>query len=58
MPEKKIGTCPWCGRHNVNLYLVIYPMDGVVAEYVCYRCIDSMNIIQETRERTGRKSDE
>lgn len=53
MPEHKIGNCPWCGRKDVNLYMVsvFAPQEGPVALYVCYRCIDSLNAIQETRER-------
>ena len=53
MPEQVVGTCPWCERENVNLYIVTgyNRHDGAIAQYVCYRCIDSMNIVQATRER-------
>lgn len=40
MPETRTGTCPWCGRHNVTLFLTtgISAEEGLWADWICHRC--------------------
>ena len=46
MPEHIIGKCPWCERHNVELYLVVgCTQDGPFALYICTRCKDILKEI-------------
>lgn len=38
-PDKKIGTCPWCGREDKDLRFVVWYFDALVfAEWICERC--------------------
>ena len=51
MPEQVVGTCPWCKRENVNLYLItgLDLMHGPQYAYVCHRCIEGLNAIAESK---------
>lgn len=39
MPESKVGKCPWCERHNVQLYVTYGVVDGKLwIDWICARC--------------------
>lgn len=44
MAENVVGTCPWCERHNVELYIVtgVSNVYGPLGQYVCGRCRDAL----------------
>ena len=38
--EKKIGNCPWCGNHNVQLTFVIGQYNGHLwSGWICGECL-------------------
>lgn len=52
MPEKRIGTCDICGRHNVERVLIIGGLrDGRIdIAWACGKCRAALSKIREIRE--------
>ncbi len=39
MPLTKIGTCAWCGKHDIRLIYTATVVDGrFYGDYVCEKC--------------------
>lgn len=51
MPEFISGTCPWCERHNVQMYLVtgVNAEEGLIAQYICGNCKNALHQWQEEK---------
>lgn len=44
MPTYIVGTCPFCERENVNLYIATGydPEEGPIAMYICMQCQEDL----------------
>ena len=61
MPEKRIGTCDVCGRHNVERTLIVGGVvDGrIYIGWVCSRCrADLRKLREEMLNHGGSESQE
>jgi hypothetical protein len=55
MPEKRIGTCDICGRHNVERMLIIGGLrDGRIdIAWACSKCRAALSKIREEMANHG-----
>ena len=55
MPLTKIGTCEWCGKHDVRLVYTATVVDGrLYGDYVCEGCREAVRLGETLKEEAGK----
>ena len=53
MPLTKIGTCAWCGKHDIRLVYTATVVDGrLYGDYVCEGCREAVRLGETLKEES------